>query len=236
MSAQVFERDRPTRPQPALPAETHPYPGEPVYVPVMAARTDPAAIAHALKGVRGINFAAVDAARAVPGLTHAEAREALAVPEPLPAADPEASARERMPIGDTAEAYAVRGRRPAHAAPAPIPALSSVPGWPEGVVRGLLIAALWDATRWYGDMDGTGCGDCEVTGGLCEWHAAKYQKHWDYSDLHDFAVEAAADVTALSAVVASVRDGAADVADLAAPGSHLDLILTRALAADGGAR
>lgn len=63
MSAQVSER--PTGEQPVLPVargEGQPYPAGPV--PVMAARTDPGAIAHALAGVRAMDFGRLDAARA----------------------------------------------------------------------------------------------------------------------------------------------------------------------------
>lgn len=153
-----------------------------------------------------------------------------------PPAGPATGARGTTPIGDAAQAYVTgTGPQPNFAPAETVLAPAPVPGWQEGVVRGLLIAALWEACRWYGDMDGTGCPGCEALGGLCDWHAPKYERYWEYTDLHDFCVDAGWDAVALRAVADSVRAGKADVADLASRGSHLDLILAGVLGTDRGA-
>jgi hypothetical protein len=152
--------------------------------------------------------------------------------------DTELPSRLAVPVaaGVPTSAVTAAGPQPNFAPAQPAPAPAPVPGWPEGTVRGLLIAGMEEACRWYGAMDGTGCAGCEAAGGLCDFHAPKYGKYWEYSDLHDFAVDAVSDASALYAVACSVRAGRADPGDIAAPGSHLDLILSSALAADGGER
>lgn len=247
MSAQVHERPTGEQPRLELPAESNPYPdGKRLarpFAPAPEGEPAPAAVAPA-----------VPRFTPHPGGPRLDVRKPGAaldthVPRAAREADPAVLRRtlaglKRMPrpgekifAAAAAEHYGT-GPQPASAPEEPpaVPAPAPVPGWPEGVVRGLLIAGLWDACRWYGDMDGAGCGDCEALGGLCGFHAPKYARHWEYSDLHDFCTEAASDAAALTAVAASARAGKADPADLASPGSHLDLILAGVLAADGGAR
>ena len=211
MSATVSER--PTGEQPALRGD-HPYPGDAPSFSEAAVRT--------------------------PG-RHMSPRLAGHVPA-APAADP-ALLREVVKSlkgipGDDEPVYAAVRSERLGTGPAPAPApfkAGSVAGWAEGTVRGLLVSALWDAVRWYGDMSAVGCGDCEAAGAPCRWHAEKYDRYFEYSRLHDLAMEAASDAAAMEAVTCSVRAGKADAADLASPGSHLDLILSGALSANGGA-
>lgn len=216
MSTQVSER--PTGGQPALPAETNPYP--PVYVPVMAARTDPEAIAHALTAVRALDYNQLDAARAA-GLRYADMQPGT----------PAARGSEPFYLAAMTEHYG----------PAPQPTFtpkpaSSVAGWPEGTVRGLLIAALWAGARWYGAMDGTGCADCDADGGLCAWHAERQVKAVGCEKLHYCACAAASDAQALALVTRVLRSGRIGLGDLAASGSPLEGILTAALSTNGGAK
>lgn len=112
--------------------------------------------------------------------------------------------------------------------------------YPEGVVRGLLIAALWNAARWYRDLDGAPCDDCGAdTGWLCEAHIGYLASAMAYDELHDFAVAALTDEAALDRVTGACRAGTADVCDLGSPDSPLAAVLETALGlagAEGGAR
>lgn len=227
MSAQVSER--PTGEQPALRAETNPYPGEPVYVPVMVARTDPEAIAHALAGARALNFSQLDAARAT-GQRYADMQPGTPAPRGY----------EPFYLATMTEHYGA-GPQPTFTpklppAPEPVPApVPSAPGWAEGTVRGLLIAALWGTARWYGAMDGAACADCDADSGLCAWHAERQVKAVGCEKLHDCVCAALSDAAALDVVVPVLRSGRINARDLAASGSPLEGILTAALAANGGA-
>ncbi len=162
--------------------------------------------------------------------------EPAVVDKPAGAAAAPAQEPTPTPIGDAAEAYVKgTGPRPACAAPEPAPALSSVPGWPEGTVRGLLIGALWDAARWYGDMGGAGCEDCcyEL---LCAWHRERAAKATGFVKLYDCTCAALTDAAAVSVVAGVIRSGGISPGDLAAPLSPLEGILAGALSANGGAR
>lgn len=120
---------------------------------------------------------------------------------------------------------------PAAAGPGTAP--GPVPGWPEGVARGLLIAGLWDAARWYSDMDGAACPDCDAEDGLCLLHARAHAKATEYEALHDFAAQAASDAEALARVLAQVPG--ADLGDLRSPGSPLDQLFAAALGTERSA-
>jgi hypothetical protein len=149
---------------------------------------------RALKDLRGLDFGALDEAKATPGLTYAAAL-----------------ADRKAPFS----------------------------GFAEGVVRGLLIGALWDAFRWYRDLDGSDCGDCGE-GWLCDAHIDYLALARTYETLHDFAVSALTDAAALEQVTGAVRAGGgqprtANVGDPGSPGSPLAAVLEAALSA-GGAR
>jgi hypothetical protein len=102
-------------------------------------------------------------------------------------------------------------------------------GRPEGVIRGLLIAGLWDAARYYQGMDLESCGDCQAHGGLCDFHAPRHVKALAYEDMHDVAAAAPYDSVALHGVAVAIRTGNAELGDIAAPGSPLEPLLLAAL-------
>jgi hypothetical protein len=106
-------------------------------------------------------------------------------------------------------------------------------GYPEGVVRGLLIAGLWDAARWYEDLDAESCPDCGADEGLCSWHAPRYVKTLEYQGLHDLVINEPSDAAALAAVADSCRARTAEPGDLGSPGSPLAVILADVLAVEG---
>lgn len=126
------------------------------------------------------------------------------------------------------------------AAPEPVPAVPPGAHYPEGVVRGLLISALWNAARWYRDLDGAPCDDCGTENGwLCEAHIGYLASAMAYEALHDFAAAALTDEAALERVTGAIRAGTADVCDLGSPGSPLAAVLESALGlagAEGSAR
>ena len=112
-------------------------------------------------------------------------------------------------------------------------------GFAEGVVRGMLIAALWDAFRWYRDLDGEACDDCGE-GWLCDAHIDYLALARTYENLHDFAVSALTDAAALERVTGAITAGNGQprtpgISDLGSPGSPLAAVLESAIAA-GGAR
>ena len=109
----------------------------------------------------------------------------------------------------------------------------SVPGHPEGVVRGMLIESLGRAARGCQGPDFPGCGDCGE-GWLCAVHIDILQLAMTYEELRDFAAQALTDEAALDRVAEACRDGSADAWDLGSPGSPLAAVLEAALA--GGAR
>lgn len=168
--------------------------------PVFVSTCDPEKLRRAVEilGADSFDFAALDEAKTVEGLTYADVIES----------------RE--------------------AAPAPCT------GYPEGVVRGLLIAALWNAARWYRDLDGTPCDDCGTeTGWLCEAHIGYLASAMAYDELHDFAAAALTDTAALDRVTGACRAGTADVCDLGSPDSPLAVLLEASLGlagAEGGVR
>jgi hypothetical protein len=207
--AELDRRDavKKTRPQPMLASHRRP-------APVLVARTDRETIERALAGARGIDFAALDAAKAVPGLTHATAREIAGALPPVPVipdADKIFAAMDAQRTGP----QAVVTREPA--APGT--------GWPEGIVRGMLVSRLWDAAYWYEGLDPESCADCEAHGGLCGFHAPRCVKAFEYEELHDFAASAPSDTAALSEVAVAIRAGSADLGDIASPGSPLEGLL-----------
>lgn len=241
MNAPVFERTgqdpypqsqaavvRPFTGAPAavdVPARAVTVPPAPTFTPrasqsprVTVARTDRAAMARALDGLQGLDYAAVDAAKAVPGLTYAGV---LAETAGLPAPD------TRLPIHDAVATGHGTAPQPVTAA---MPG-STATGWPEGMIRGMLVSQLWEAACWYDALDAS-CRDCERAGERCGFHAPRHVKAIAYEDLHDLAAEAPADAAALAAVVAACRAGTADPGDFTSPGSALSLILTAALATE----
>lgn len=178
-------------PKPVAVTGAQPVLAEPVTAAPEADENHP--LMRALKDLRGLDFAALDEAKATPGLTYAEA---------------------------------VKTRRTPFA------------GFAEGVVQGMLISALWDAFRWYRDLDGSACEDCG-DGWLCDAHIDYLALARTYETLHDFAVSALTGAAALEQVTAAIRAGngqprTASIGDLGSPGSPLAAVLEAALA--GGAR
>lgn len=112
-------------------------------------------------------------------------------------------------------------------------------GWPEGVARGLLIGALWDAVLWLGGLDYEGCEDCAAEDGPCRFHAPRRVRVLEYEALHDFTKVAKSDSSALYGVAVAIATGDAALGDIAAPGSPLESLLLTKLAqldAEAGAR
>ena len=107
-------------------------------------------------------------------------------------------------------------------------------------MRGLLIGALWDAVRWYGDLNGDDCANCdhpdEHTRYACEEHRGHAAKAVGCEKLYDCVCAALSDTGALALVAAVIQSGGIDLSDLAAPGSPLERILSAALGTDRGAR
>jgi hypothetical protein len=176
---------------------------------------------------------------AMPAVTEAPREQA----PPVPAGAPP---WERLPVFEQAESAIIRASQAVTApepppAPAPLPVPVAVPApesawpYPEGYVRGMLIDRLWDATGFYGDLDGITCDDCTADG-RCDWHEAQQGKRREYRRLHDLAVVSTSDAAAVAGIIASVRAGTADPGDIAGPGSPCGVILADALAAMAGAR
>ena len=122
--------------------------------------------------------------------------------------------------------------------PAP-PAPPVAAGWPEGVVRGLLIGALWNAVHEYDGIDLDWCPVCDAENGLCGFHGPRMARVPVYEELHDFVTVSRSDSAALHGVAVAVRTGDADLGDIARLGSPLEALLLaqlERLGADGGSR
>jgi hypothetical protein len=103
----------------------------------------------------------------------------------------------------------------------------------------MLLPGLWDAARWYGDLDPESCADCAAHGGLCDFHAPRCIKALEYEELHNYLVDSQSDAAALSGIAIAIRAGSAEIGDIAALGSPLESLLLaqlERLGADGGAR
>jgi hypothetical protein len=102
----------------------------------------------------------------------------------------------------------------------------------------MLIAELWGAARWFGDLDPESCADCAAHGGLCDFHAPRCVKALEYEELHDFAVHSQSDSAALHGVAVAIHVGSAKLDDITALGSPLESLLLaqlERLGADRGA-
>lgn len=176
----------------------HPYAGDrpvPTFTPrhrvqeprILAARTDSDAIEHALAGVRGIDFAAVDAAKAVPGLTHAAVRSAVAgaVPRTGPQAVPP----------------------PAAAGPsAPSPAALLRDEMARYRLAEIVFAAARNAEPPYGPY----CPDCKTSStGWCEPCDRARERSEALDRLHDLILAADTYATAAVLVARTTTEGGA---------------------------
>ena len=123
--------------------------------------------------------------------------------------------------------YGTAAQAPVPAGPVPPTPATAV--WPEGVIRGLLIAGVWSAARWYENLDFEGCDDCLLEEGLCSFHAPRAIKALQYEDLHDGIVNAPSDAAALHGTAIAIRVRDAVLGDIASPGSPLETLLLGAL-------
>jgi len=105
----------------------------------------------------------------------------------------------------------------------------SADGWPEGVIRGLLISGLWSAASYYKNLDFEWCEDCRLEHGTCSFHASRAVEALRYEEMHDVAASAPSDAAALYGVAVAIRVGDAELGDIASPGSPLEVLLQDAL-------